>query len=315
MPTRSLPRLLSILVLGILAVSTASILIRLARQQQVPALVIAAYRLGLATLILAPIALRRQRAELLQLTRADWIAALFSGGFLALHFAAWISSLDCTTIASSVVLVTTSPIWVALAGWLFLRERLSRSLVTGLIVTVAGGLLVGLSDASVPPAGSCAAPGILSAQGWGDLLALMGAWFVAGYLLIGRHLRHRISLLAYLFVVYGTAAVLLIGLAAINNQSFVISPIGTPFSAQALLWLILLAILPQLVGHSSYNYALRFLPPTYVAIVALAEPIGTSILAFLLLAELPPPLTILGAAVILIGILIASWPDRSNRLI
>ncbi len=313
MPTRSLLRLLSILAPGILAVSTASILIRFARQEQVPSLVIAAYRLGLATLILAPIALRRHRAELLRLTRADWIAALFSGGFLALHFATWISSLDCTTIASSVVLVTTAPIWVALASWLFLRERLSRSLVTGLIVTVVGGLLVGLSDASAPPAGSCAGPGIMSAQVWGDLLALMGAWFVAGYLLIGRHLRNRMSLLAYLFVVYGTAAVVLIGLAAITGQSFVINPIGNPFSVQAFLWLILLAILPQLVGHSSYNYALRFLPPTYVAIVALAEPIGTSILAFLLLAELPPLLTIIGAAVILIGILIASWPDRSNQ--
>jgi drug/metabolite transporter (DMT)-like permease len=123
------------------------------------------------------------------------------------------------------------------------------------------------------------------------------------------------SLLAYLFVVYGTAAVVLIGLAAINGQSFAISPTGAPFSAQALLWLILLAVVPQLVGHSSYNYALRFLPPTYVAIVALAEPIGTSILAFLLLSELPPLLTVIGAAVILIGILIASWPDRSNQSI
>jgi drug/metabolite transporter (DMT)-like permease len=312
MPTRSLPQLLGVLALGILAVSTASILIRFARQEQVPALVIAAYRLGLAALILAPIALRRHRAELRQLTRADWLAALFSGGFLALHFATWISSFDYTTITSSVVLVTTGPIWVALASWLFLRERLSRQIVSGLAVTVLGGFVVGLSDACDATTGVCAGVGLSGTQLWGDFLALAGAWFVAGYLLIGRLLRHRLSLLAYLLVVYGTAAVVLIGLAALNGQSFLISPSGHPFSAQAFLWLILLAVLPQLVGHSSYNYALRFLPPTYVAIVALAEPIGTSILAFLLLAELPPLLTIIGAAVILIGILIASWPDRSN---
>ena len=145
MPTRSYPRLFGILALGILAVSTASILIRFARQEQVPALVIAAYRLGLATLILAPIALRRHRAELLRLTRADWIAALFSGGFLALHFATWVSSFDYTTITSSVVLVTTGPIWVALASWLFLHERLSRQIVIGLVVTILGGFVVGVS--------------------------------------------------------------------------------------------------------------------------------------------------------------------------
>jgi drug/metabolite transporter (DMT)-like permease len=302
MTHRSYWRLIGVLIVGIFAVSTASILIRFARQTGVPALVVAAYRLTFATILLSPIVLRRYTAELRQLTRRDWATAMLSGAFLALHFATWISSLDYTTVTSSVVLVSTSPIWVALASWLLLRERLSRPIVAGLVVTVAGGLIVGLSDSS-----GLAVSGV---QLWGDALALAGAWFVAGYLIIGRYLRHRMSLIAYIFIVYGTAAVFLIGLAVASGGSLIADPAGAAYPPIAFVWLILLAVLPQLLGHSSYNYALRYLPTTYVAVVALAEPIDTSILAFLLLHEMPPPLTIVGAAIILIGISIASVPDR-----
>ena len=297
-------RLFLVLLCGIGAVSTASILIRYAQVDGVPSLVIAAYRLTFAALILTPIVLRRHRAELRHLLRRDVLWALFSGLFLALHFATWISSLDYTTITSSVVLVSTGPIWVALASWLIFRERLTRPIVLGLFIAVLGGILVGLSDSA-----GLAFSGL---QLWGDFLALAGAWFVAGYLLIGRQLRHRMSLLAYIYIVYGTAALWLITLAALSGASFTHQANGQPFPLSAWACLLLLAILPQLVGHSSYNYALRFLPPTYVAIVTLAEPIGSSLLAFVLLEEVPPPLTLVGAIVILIGIGCASWPVRTR---
>ncbi len=299
-------RLIGVLICGILAVSTASILIRFSLDEGVPPLVVAAYRLTLATLILTPIVLRGRTTELRGLTRHDWLWALLSGVFLALHFATWVSSLDYTTVTSSVVLVTTGPIWVALASWLIFREKLTGPIVMGLIVTVCGGMLVGLSDS--------AGLGLSGMQLWGDFLALAGAWFVAGYLLIGRKLRQRMSLLAYIYLVYGIAAVMLIGLAALSGASFTQLPGGGPYPAIAFVWLWLLAILPQLVGHSSYNYALRFLPPTYVAIIALAEPIGASLLALVLLHEVPLPLTIVGAIVILIGIGIASLPARPRAM-
>jgi drug/metabolite transporter (DMT)-like permease len=299
-------RLIIVLICGIFAVSTASILIRFALDAGVPALVVAAYRLTFATLILTPLVLRRRTAELRGLTRSDWLWTLASGVFLALHFATWISSLDYTTVTSSVVLVTTGPIWVALASWLIFREKLTRPIVIGLVVAVCGGMLVGLSDS--------AGWGMSGTQLWGDFLALAGAWFVAGYLLIGRQLRHRMSLLAYIYLVYGMAALMLIGLAVLSGASFTQLPTGEPYPANAFVWLLLLAILPQLVGHSSYNYALRFLPPTYVAIVALAEPIGSSLLALVVLQEVPPPMTIAGAIVILIGIGVASWPARSRTV-
>jgi drug/metabolite transporter (DMT)-like permease len=297
-------RLIIVLICGIFAVSTASILIRFALDAGVPALVVAAYRLTFATLILTPIVLRGHMVELRGLTRSDWLWTLLSGVFLALHFATWISSLDYTTVTSSVVLVTTGPIWVALASWLIFREKLTVPIVIGLIVAVCGGMLVGLSDS--------AGLGLSGTQLWGDFLALAGAWFVAGYLLIGRQLRHRMSLLTYIYLVYGMAALMLIGLALLSGASFTALPNGEPYPANVFVYLLLLAILPQLVGHSSYNYALRFLPPTYVAIVALAEPIGASLLALVVLHEVPPVLTIVGAIVILIGIGIASVPVRSR---
>ena len=297
-------RLFVVLTCGIFAVSTASILIRSALDDGVPPLVIAAYRLTFAALILTPLVLRSRRAELGHLTRRDWRWALFSGFFLALHFAAWISSLDYTTVTASVVLVTTGPIWVALLSWLIWREKLTRPVVIGLIIAVSGGMVVGFSDSG--------GLGLGGSQLWGDFLALAGAWFVAGYLIIGRQLRNRMSLLTYIYIVYGTAALWLIGLAALSGAAFTHQADGQPYPASAYVWMLLLAVLPQLVGHSSYNYALRFLPPTYVAIVSLAEPIGSALLAFVLLREVPALMTILGAIVILIGIGCASWPARAR---
>lgn len=315
MPHRSQTRLIIILFIGFLAVSTASILIRLAQQEHVPVLVIAAYRLTFATLILGPIVLRRHLSDLRRLRRRDLLVTLASGLFLTLHFATWISSFDYTSVTSSVVLVTTGPIWVALASWIILRERLSRAVVIGVLITVMGGVVIGSADACDPKTGACNGFAIGGTQLWGDALALMGAWMVSGYLLIGRHLKDRMPLLVYIFIVYGTAAIGLILIVAFSGQSFLFDQAGNVFSVNAFIWLIMLALAPQLVGHSAYNYALRFLSPTYVAIITVAEPIGASILAFIVLHELPSTLTLIGAAIILIGLVIASRPAGADELV
>ena len=178
-------------------------------------------------------------------------------------------------------------------------------------MSVFGCLIVGVSHACDPHPGACVGLCLAGSQLGGDLLALMGAWFVVGYLLIGRYLRAHVSLLPYVFLVYGAAALTLIVIVGLAGQSFVIGDEELPYTARAFLWLLLLAIVPQLLGHSSYNYALRFLPPTFVAIVTLAEPIGASVLAYLILHELPATLTIVGAAIILVGIGVASLSSRS----
>lgn len=297
-----LPPLL-VLVVGILAVSTASIFVRYA-QEYTSSLVIAAYRLVIATLVLAPIALTRKRAELRALSASDLRLALISGVFLALHFAAWISSLEYTTVASSVVLVTTAPLWVALLSPLVLKEPLTRPILTGLGLALIGGVTVGLSDTCRLSAAGLVCPSwseFLSGDAFlGDLLALAGAIMAAGYFILGRRLRVGMSLVTYIFVVYGMAGVMLTALVLVSGGALW----GYPPIAYA--WFLLLALVPQLIGHSSFNYALAYLSAAYVSITQLGEPIGSTILAYFLLAERPTVIKLFGAILILAGIFIAT---------
>jgi drug/metabolite transporter (DMT)-like permease len=290
------------LLTAILAVSTASIFIRFA-QKDAPSLVIAAYRLSFASLALAPLALARHRDELRRLTRSELRLGLLSGIFLALHFATWISSLEYTAVASSVVLVSTSPLWVALLAPVFLKEPLSRWVLVGMLLALAGGTIIGLSDACHWSTGFVCPPLSEFVKGkasFGNFLALAGAWAVTGYLLIGRKLRARMSLIPYIFVVYGMAALVLIVVMLLAGES----PVG--YQPSTYVWLLLLALVPQLVGHSTYNWALRYLPAAFVAVITLGEPIGSTILAFMILQETPSLLQIAGGVLILAGIYISS---------
>jgi len=287
---------LLVLLAGILAVSTASIFIRYA-QPTAPSLTIAAGRLAFATLALAPLALTRHRAALARLNARELRLAALAGLFLAAHFALWIASLEHTTVASSVVLVTTTPLWVGLLSPLFLREPLTRRLALGIALALTGGVIVGLGVAGGTHAAVRAVPG---GALLGDLMALSGAWMMAGYLMVGRRLRAGLTLVPYIFVVYGMAAVLLtVAMAATSRSLFSLAPV-------TYLWLVLLALVPQLLGHSSFNWALRYLPASFVAIALLGEPVGSSALAFGLLHEVPTPLEIGGAALILAGIAVAA---------
>ena len=288
---------------AILAVSTAAIFIKFA-QQEAPSLVIAAFRLTLASMILAPLALTKHRGELKRLTKPTLGLGLLSGLFLALHFALWISSLEYTSVASSVVLVTTVPLWVALIARFAFKEQLGRSVLLGMVLALAGGALVGLSDScSISLAGLSCPPWSEFFKGsalLGNLLALGGAWMAAGYLLIGRRLRGTLSLVPYIFVVYGMATLVLIIVMLAAGQS----PLG--YQPLTYLWLLALAVVPQLLGHSTFNWALRYVPASFVSIALLGEPIGSTILAYFLLREIPGPLKLVGAALILAGIYAAS---------
>ena len=294
---------LLVIVFGILAVSTGSIFVRYA-QVYAPSIVIAAYRLGLATLFLAPIALIRHRAELAIIKGRDRWLAIGSGIFLALHFATWISSLEYTTVVSSVVLVSTAPLWVALLSPITVKESLTKVILIGMSLALVGVFVVGLSDICSIESGKLVCPSIgdfiRGSAFLGDLLALAGALMAAGYLLIGRRLRGGIALIPYIFVVYGVAAAVLIILMIGSGQSAVGYPI------QTYVWLILLALVPQLMGHSSFNWALGFLSAVFVSITLLGEPIGSAVLAYILLDETPTFLKIIGAILILAGIYIAS---------
>jgi len=279
-----------VLVLGILAVSSAAILISFARAEGVPAIAIAALRLAFASILLAPLAFVRARHEWAKLAPRDLALALLSGVLLALHFAFWISSLDYTSVMSSVVLVSTNPFFVGIASVVFLRERLRRGTIAGIAIAAVGIALIGIMDLRDGGAENLQ----------GDGLALLGAATVSGYLLIGRKLRAQLSLLAYIGLVYTTAALVLLAMAfAMGANLFA-------YSFQGYALILLLALGPQLIGHSSFNWALKYLSATFITVTILAEPIGATLLAIPLLAQIPSPLTLLGGALILAGIYFAA---------
>jgi drug/metabolite transporter (DMT)-like permease len=291
----------AVLALAVAIVSTASILVRYAQAEGMPSIVIAALRLGFATLVLTPIAWPRVRLEWPQLSRTDLWLAFGSGAALAVHFAAWITSLEYTSVASSAALVTTNPVWVGLASVAVLRERVPRGVIIGIVLGLLGSLVV---LGSVSGEGAAAPSSAL-----GNALALVGALAASAYLLIGRGLRSRVSLLTYVWLAYGTAAILLL-LAAL-----VTAPSPLALTGTAVLLTLALALGPQLVGHTAVNWAVRRASATVVALAILGEPVGAALLAWLLFGESFSALQSVGFAMLLCGIFFAARaPQESSRV-
>ena len=281
------------LVSGVLAVSTGAIFARLA---DAPALVIAAYRVGLATVILAPFAWWKARDELRSLSTRDLRLAMLSGLFLALHFATWISSLDYTSVTNSVVLVNTNPLWVGLFTPLITRDRIRTATVISIMISVAGGAVIGAGDFAT---GGKAL--------FGDFLALMGSICAAVYLLLGRNLRHKLSLLSYVIVCYGSAAIFLwMTVISLNMQI-------TGFGSKTVMSFWAMAIITQIIGHSSYNWALKWFTTSLIAVSLLGEPIGATILAYIIFGEGLTWTKIVGGSVILSAIYLAASTEGKSR--
>lgn len=278
------------LLVGIISVSFASIFIRLA---DAPALVIGAYRLTIASLVLTPVVWSKVRKELLSLSRQDLGLAILSGLFLGAHFATWIASLEYTSVAASVVLVSTSPLFVGIASHFLYGERLSPMKVLGIILAIIGASIIGMGGFEVS----------LGAL-WGDILALLGAVAVSGYFLIGKGLRRRLSIMAYIYPTYCTAAISLILASIVARHPF------TGYSPRTYLMFLLLALVPQILGHSSFNWALRYVSSTLVTVATLGEPVGATILAYLILREAPLPLELIGGIIVLAGIFIVSRQEE-----
>ena len=310
----SKPKISPFIAIGfaILSVSTASIFIRFGQGDGIPSLAIAAYRMILAALFVAPFALWKARFEIRSIARNDWILIIVSGFLLACHFASWITSLEYTSVASSVVLVTTAPLWVALFSPLLLRESITKGILIGLIVAFLGSVIVGLSEAcSFSPSLSCnAGQELFTGKAFiGNIFALAGAFFSAGYLMVGRRVREHHSLLAYVSLVYSIAALFLLFFVGVTRSSM-----GIPNPID-IVWLVALALIPQVVGHSTFNWALKFLSATYVSIALLGEPVGTVILALIILKEKPTIFEITGGILILCGIYLASRVEKQAEVL
>jgi len=293
-PARWLPFV--VLGLGLTAISFGAIFARLAQAEGVDSLVVATWRLGIAALVVTPIALLHSRRDLLALTGRQMLMALAAGLFLAAHFATWISSLEYTSVASSTALVTTNPLWIGLASFILFREIPTRMMLSGIALSFGGSLLIFWSDSQTAGAGSNPL--------LGNLLALIGAWCFSAYLLIGRRLRAGLGLSAYIWLAYGVAALFLVSASSLTGSAL------TGHSLTA--WAVLagMALGPQLLGHTAYNWSLRHVSATFVAVVTLGEPVGSAAMAWLFFGEGFAPLQLAGFTLLLLGIYLAARGER-----
>lgn len=286
-----------VLVGGLLAVSTAAPLVRLAMAAASDrsvgfSLLLAAARLTLAALFLLP---QWRTVAAHPPPKLAWRYAIAAGLALAVHFAVWILSLAYTSVAASTTLVTTNPIWVALLSWWVWGETLTRRTLAGIGLALVGAILIGGGDTQTTAAASNPL--------LGNVLALVGAWAVSFYLLLGREAqRQGLGIGSYITVAYSTAAIALLPL---------------PFLAQATPWqyplpvygyILLTTLIPQLIGHTSLNWLVRWVTPTLITLVILFEPVIASLLAWFLFTEVPSVSVLAGAVLILLGVAIASLP-------
>lgn len=285
-------RVLGILSAGVIAISFAAILIRWC---EAPPLTIAFYRLGFASLFFWSTSTATARATLRRLPLASLRWGWFAGIALALHFATWITSLNHTSVTNSVVLVATAPIFVALGARFIFGEKAQTWLYWGLLLAFAGATLITVQENA---SGSTSL--------WGNLLAIAGALFAGIYFLIGRKLRQHMDTAPYVMLCYTSAAVLLL-LAALLTRS----PL-TGYSWQTYATFLGLALIPQVIGHTSFNWALKHLSAPTVSIAMLSEPVGASLLAILFLNEQIGAVTLLGGTLTLIGVGMAIFSERGK---
>ena len=285
------------LAVSICAISTGAILVRLS---SAPSAVAAMYRVLFTTLPLLPVALLRYREQFRAMDRRDLLFAGLSGLALAVHFAAWFESLRWTSVAASVTLVQSQPVFVAVGAWALLSERVTRRVTIGTLVAVAGIVTMSLGDLF---------GGVVGANPrLGNSLALLGAVMAAGYVLAGRSVRQRLALIPYVVVVYSVCTVGLLALVLAQGHAL------TGYGSQEWLVFVGLAVGPGLLGHTVINWALAHLESSVVSVSLLGEPIGATVLAALLLAETPTPLTLLGGAVVLAGIVTtATGRDEESK--
>jgi len=271
-----------VVLLGVGFASFSSIFIRFS---QAPSLVIAFYRMFFAALIMLPFFIRNAGVEGERATGGDWLRMGAAGFFLALHFAAWISSLSLTTVASSVVLVNTHPILVFFLSRLFFKERGTAAQLFFILLTITGSAILSVGDMR-------AGEGALS----GDLLAFIGAMMVGLYLIVGRSVRRRHSLAFYTSIVYSSSAFFLL--------LFVLAAGRPLFGYPAREWMLflLLAVVCTILGHSLYNWALKYISTTFVSVTILIEPVAAAAMAYGFFGEVPGRLAAIGAVLVLAGI-------------
>jgi drug/metabolite transporter (DMT)-like permease len=279
-----------VLVVGVMGVSTGAIFAKIAEAHP---FVKCAYRLSLASLAFWPVALLFHGGELRRLEKRDVAFTVLAGAFLALHFGTWMSSLDHTTVASSVMLVNTIPIWIALINIALGKGSPSQALWLCILLAVIGASIVGYGDLSFSKDAL-----------WGDLLALVGGVAAAAYIFCGGEARGKLSLPFYAAICYGVGALIMWCVSLAMKLRITGFPAGTWWA------FIGMAVLSQVLGHSAYNWALRYFSTGFVSVALLGEPIGGAILAYFIFQEYPAGFKLVGLAMLLASIVMAARSEE-----
>ena len=275
-----------IVLLGVLGASVSSILVRFSTA---PSLILVLYRVGMAALLLAPVVWLKNKEELKALSLRETGLCLGSGVFLGLHFAAYFESLRFTSIASSVVLVDTEVLFVALIGVLLLKKRPGRRAWLAIFLALGGSVIIAMADTA---AGSDALRG--------DLLALSGAFFVAVYTMIGSVCRKTVSTNVYTFLVYLASAITVLLIALAGGQPLVGYDSVNYFTGFGM------AVFCTLMGHSVFSWGLKYLSAAFVSTAKLMEPVFASVLGLIIFGEVPGMLTVVGGSIIILAIILYS---------
>ena len=281
-----------VIAIGVVSVSSSAIFVKLSTAE--PA-VIAFYRLLFSVLLMLPVFLLKYRMEIKKIKKRDWILTSAAGIFLAFHFILWFESLNYTSVASSTVLVTLQPIFAFAGAYFFYKERFSVKAILSGVVAVLGSLLISWGDFRVSGLALI-----------GDMLALIACGFITAYLLLGQTVRKRLSSITYTFVVYSASTITLFIYAWTAGNSF------GPYPSSDWLYFLLLAVFPNLLGHSLFNWSLRWVSTTTISMAILLEPIGAALLAYWILGETIQWTQTVGGAIILASLMIF-LRDEQNK--
>ncbi|GLC90526.1 DMT family transporter [Lysinibacillus piscis] len=269
--------------IGVISVSLSAIFVKLVNAESG---VIAFYRMLFSVLLMAPIFFMKYVQELKQLTTRDWLFSSIAGVFLAFHFILWFESLRYTSVASSTVLVTLQPLFAFIGTYFFFKEKITGKTIMAGIIAIIGSVLISWGDFQLS-----------GTAFYGDMLALIACALITAYLLFGQDVRKRLSLVTYTMVVYGVSTITLLLYVLIKGESF------GPYPAMDWIWFILLAIVPNLFGHTLFNWSIKYVSTNVVSIAILFEPIGAAVLAFFIFKEYLIATQIIGGLIVIVGIL------------
>ncbi|MBB5181955.1 drug/metabolite transporter (DMT)-like permease [Planomicrobium koreense] len=272
------------IIIGVFSVALSAIFVKMTSADSG---VTAFYRMLFSILIMSPVFLMKYTPEIKKLSKRDWVFTSIAGIFLAFHFILWFESLNYTSVASSTVLVTLQPLFAFAGTYFFFKERLSIKTIVSGVIAVGGSVLIGYGDFKISGMAL-----------YGDMLALIACALITAYLLFGQDVRKRISLVTYTFVVYSVSTITLFFYIIAKGESF------GPYPASEWMWFLLLAIIPNLLGHTLFNWSLKWVSTNVISIAILFEPVGAAILAYFILGELLSASQIIGGSVVLAGIIL-----------